>query len=171
MENLNTVINPDIMQKIIAEYYRFERKKQFKKLPIKFIFGFLGFIILIGFITNITLLMSIGLTSLAVITLFFSYVLLKFEFAKNKALASFNKKPNLTDANHQFSFNETELIYTSQLSYSIVKWEMIHDYAINGTELYLYMIDNELFDIYSPKLMGEVEFNAFKTLVIRKFQK
>lgn len=67
-----------------------------------------------------------------------------------------------------FSFDNQGIYYKSENMKSEIKWPMIKRYALDGQNIYLYLSNNELFDVISEDIIGESAFGNFKTLLEEK---
>lgn len=172
METINITFEIDRSKDLYQKYFKFERNKEFKKVPIKLLFGLYFTMIVIGVFTKVDILWIIGLISSILTIGFLFYFFIKFQIAFNNFSSELEKKvlTNANDMNFQFSFNSESIAYKSENINSEIKWTMIKGYVINDQDIYLYMENRELLDIISESILGKEMFEKFKLLLSEKIK-
>lgn len=170
METINITFEIDRTKDLYQKYVKFERKKEFKKVPLKLLIGLFFTLIVIGVFTEVDILWILGLISSILTIGFIFYFFIKFQIAFNKFSSQLEKKvlTNANDLNFQFSFNSEMIAYKSENINSEIKWTMIKGYAINNQDIYLYLANRELLDIISESVLGKERFEKFKLLLSKK---
>jgi len=135
-----------------------------------FLFALSAGMILVGAFTEIDILWILGLISAFLIGIFLLYFFVRFEIAFSKFSKELEKKAKSSDKNFQFSFDSETIVYKSENVNSEIKWTMVKDYQVNGKDLYLFLENRELFDIFSETIMGAEKFEKFKELVKVKME-
>lgn len=168
METINITFEIDRTKDLYQKYVKFERKKEFKKVPLKLLIGLFFTMVVIGVFTEVDILWILGLISSILTIGFIFYFFIKFQIAFNKFSSQLEKKVLTNDTNFQFSFNSEMIAYKSENINSEIKWTMIKGYVINDQDIYLYLANRELLDIISESLLGKEMFEKFKLLLTEK---
>jgi hypothetical protein len=168
VETINITFEIDRTKDLYQKYVKFERKKEFKKVPLKLLIGLFFTMVVIGVFTEVDILWILGLISSILTIGFIFYFFIKFQIAFNKFSSQLEKKVLTNDTNFQFSFNSEMIAYKSENINSEIKWTMIKGYVINDQDIYLYLANRELLDIISESLLGKEMFEKFKLLLTEK---
>ncbi|WP_343635651.1 YcxB family protein [Fluviicola sp.] len=171
MSRLNTIditFEIDRSKELYKKYFKFERKREFKKAPVKFLYGLWAVLIIIAISLQIDALWIIGFICAVLTTVFFLYFFIKFQMAFNKFIKELEKKAGSDDKDFQFGFNSESIIYKSRNISSEIKWDMINGYIINDDDIYLYIENRELLDIISKRILEEQIFENFKSMLFEK---
>jgi hypothetical protein len=170
---LNTIditFETDRSKELYQKYFKFERKREFGKVPIKLLYGLCLVLIITGVFIKVDALWIIGLISAALTTVFLLYFLIKFQIAFNKFMKGLERKAQSDDKDFQFGFNSESIVYKSESMHSEIKWTTIKGYVINGEDIYLYLENRELLDIISKSIIKEKMFDDFKYMLLEKCQ-
>lgn len=168
MTIIDIQFEPDLSKALYKKYFKFERKREFRKVPIKLLYGLWVVLILIGVSLQIDALWIIGSICAALTTVFLLYFFIKFQLVFNKFMKELKKKAASDDKDFQFGFNSGSIIYKSRNISSEIKWDMIKGYAINDNDIYLYIENRELLDIISKRILGEEMFENFRKMLLEQ---
>ncbi|WP_448928266.1 YcxB family protein [Fluviicola sp.] len=168
MNTIDILFEINRSKELYKKYFQFERKREFRKAPVKLLYGLWAILIISGLSTQIDALWIIGLISAALTTVFLLYFLIKFQIAFNKFMKELEKKAESDEKDFQFGFNSESIVYKSENVHSEIKWSMIKGYAINGEDIYLYIENRKLLDIISKQILGEKMFDHFKSILLEK---
>lgn len=171
MNTTSITFNIDQSKKLYKKYFQFERNREFKKVSVKLLFGCYFVLIVVGVVATVDVLWIMGFISCVLTTIFLLYYFLRFQIECNKFSKELEKKALSKDKNFQFSFNSESIFYSSETINSEIKWTGIKDFAINDTDIYLYLENRELLDIISEDILGREMFEKFKSLVSKKLKK
>lgn len=168
LTTIDIQFEPDRSKALYKKYFKFERKREFRKVPIKLLYGLWAVLIIIGVYLQIDALWIIGFICAALTTVFLLYFFIKFQLVFNKFMKELEKRAASDDKDFQFGFNSESILYKSKNISSDIKWDTIKGYAINDNDIYLYIENRELLDIISKRILGEQMFENFKDLVLEK---
>ena len=166
MESIKVEVEIERTRKIFNKYFSFQRNKELKKFPVIPISAvFIAFIV-IGTLANIQFLSILGLISLGLEVLIIIYYLVRFRIYRLRYMSSLEKRIELYPENSfTFAFDESK-IYTESENISLaIKWNLIEKYCENEGDLYLYLKNNELYDIISVSIIGKDAFERFKYIL------
>jgi hypothetical protein len=168
LNTIDVIFEIDRSKELYKKYFKFERKKEFRKTPIKLLYGLWVVLIIIGLSIQIEALWIIGLICAALTTLFLLYFFIKFQVAFSKFMKELEKKAESDDNHFQFGFNSESIVYKSENINSEIKWTAIKGYVINDEDIYLYIENRQLLDIISKRIIKEKMFDDFKDILLEK---
>lgn len=168
MNTIDITFEIDRSKELYKKYFKFERKKEFKKAPVKLLYGLWVVLIIIGVSIQIDALWIIGLISATLTTVFLLFFLIKYQIAFNKFMKELEKKAQSDDNHFQFGFNSETIVYKSENINSEIKWTAIKGYVINDEDIYLYLENRQLLDIISKRIIKEKMFDHFKDMLLEK---
>lgn len=168
MEVIDVIFEEDRSKEAFAKYFKYERQRGLKQVPILLIAIVCSSMIILGLLFKIDILWILGLVSAAVAAVYLLIYFLRFQIVINKYFNEFDKKAKTADKEFQFSFDSECIKYNSKNLNSEIKWPMIKSYFINGEDIYLYLANRELLDIISEEILGSEKFAKFKALLNEK---
>lgn len=168
MEVIDIIFEEDRSKEVYNRYFKFERQRELKKVPIWLIIGICSTMVIVGILFKVDILWILGLISIAFTAVYLLLFLLRFQIVINKFWKEFEKKTKTTDKEFQFSFNSDVIKYNSENLNTEIKWPMIKSYIVNDKDIYLYIENRELFDIISEDILGQDKFAIFKTILEKK---
>lgn len=162
MEVIDITYEEDRTQDVYSRYFKFERARELKKLPLLLIAVVCSSMFVLGLVLNINLLWIIGLIGAAITALYLLIFLIRFQLAINKYMQELEKKAQTMDKEFQFSFDSNGIKYTSENFNSEIKWPMIKSYVFNDNDIYLFLANKALLDIISEEILGKEKFEKLK---------
>ena len=168
METVDVIFEENRTKELYNRYFKFERRREFKKVPSGILYGICTLLILIGVLVSMDILWILGVISASLLSIFLLYFFIRFQIAFNKFSSELEKKAKTLDKDFQFAFDSESISYKSENMNSELKWTMIKNYDLNGEDLYLYLENRELLDIISEKIIGSDRFRRFKEILVEK---
>jgi hypothetical protein len=168
MTSIDITFNPERSKKLFKNYFAYERKREFKKVPIVLLYSVCFLLIGIDWFADLHLLWKIGFGALILITSYILFYLLKFQLALNRINKEIELAAKSSPIQFQFSFDSEGVTYASEHEYSQMKWELIKTFAVNGEDIYLFTENHKLLEIISPSIIGQEHFDHFKELLSSK---
>lgn len=168
MTPIDITFNPELSKKLFKKYFAYQRKREFKKVPIVLLYSVCFLLIGIDWFADLHLLWKIGFGALILITSYILFYLLKFQLAFNRINKEIELAAKSSSTQFQFSFNSDGMTYITEHTNSQVKWELIKAFVVNGEEIYLFKENQKLLDIISPSIIGQEHFDHFKELLSSK---
>lgn len=167
LETIDLIFEVEKTRELYKRYFKFQRKKEFKKIPSVTLLSISALLALIGYFVKIDLLWIIGLISASLVSIFLFYYFIRFQIAYTNYSVKLKNSYKYLDKNFQFLFDSENIVYKSKNMTSEIKWNLITDYDVNGKDLYLFMENRELFDIISEQIIGKYQFDIFKEILTK----
>ncbi len=168
METIELTVDLALTRMLFERYFKFELRRELKKVPIYFLLGMSTVLILLGLFSQIELLWILGIIFALLVSLFLLFYLIRFKIASTKILKYVLKKASAGDKHFVFSFDSVSINYKSDNKQTDINWELIKKYFINEKDVYLYLENQELLDIISESIIGEEKFNKFIEILKEK---
>ena len=116
------------------------------------------------------LLFGLGLIVSGFSILYLGVYLLRFKLTfsrfRNDIIRS---KADIPDS-FSFSYDDKRMVRKSKAQTSETLWEALSHIEMNGNDMYLYLKSGSLHDIISSRILGDVEFQAFKEVALAHFE-
>ena len=168
MEEIIINYNFDLTISLYEKYFKFERKREFKKVPIFFLVGIVLTLLLIDVLFSVYIFWILGITTALIVGLFLLFYYLKFESFVKRFKKELLKEKNSEDMNFTFSFDEETINYKSKNENTKLNWNAVKEYIENDGDLYVYRENKILIDILSIKIIGPKNFKKIKEILTKK---
>ena len=168
MTSVDVKFDLERSKRIYKNYFDFERKRQFKKLPTRIIVALGLASVIAGFITKVAFFYWFGAIILFLIWIVFTYYRNQFNTAYTKYIAGLEKNANKSNQDFTFGFDDEGMSYRSEGANLDLKWHMISYFIVNQEEIYLFTQENRLYDIISLTILGKENFDSFMLLLKAK---
>jgi len=122
----------------------------------------------VGLASGLSFFIYLGAATIVIIVFAVLYYLIRFKSSFDSFIREMEGSYNESGKHGKFGYNDEKMVYQSEKFRNEIRWDAIHNYEVNGTELYLFLKRNRLLDIYSPKIMGDVMFTEFFEIVKQK---
>lgn len=168
MNSINVSHDLATLTALYKKYFKYARKRELSKIPSVGIIVMGALFSLAGMLFSLHLLIYLGIITLAFLGAFLFYFRIKFQRAFHKLNRDLQKNEAVTPKSIQFSFDDDGMSYISMNSSHRFNWDHIANYAENKGDIYLFTASHELFDIISTALIGETNFQLFRTVLDQK---
>ncbi len=170
LEEVRIIYDKERTRQIFEKYFKYEQQRELKKLPV-----WLGALVCCALIASglalkIRILWIIGCVSIGISVLYLLVFLIRFQLVRDRSLKELDQRNKSMDMAYTFYFDSNTIKYVSENHNSETKWTAIRSYSINGDDVYLYLANNELFDIISKQLLGPEKYDKFVQIIRSQLQ-
>lgn len=161
MKSISINFDSQITEGIYKRYFKFERKRFFKNVPVTELYLSFGIFTVLGVLFDVFLILILGAISLSLFSIYIGFHYLQFALFVKRGKKYLNEMSGIMDNHYEFSFNDEMMIYKSENTSSETKWAMVDRYDINEGDVYLFLKEGRLFDIISGQIIGQDNYQAF----------
>lgn len=169
METIEITYNSKRTRRLFKKYLDYERQRQIKRLPSKWIIGFSFILVVIGVAINSLSTICFGVLIATLFIAYLVYFYYKYEAIFKNYMKAVEQRHLESESTFTFGFDSNGLSYVSPNTNQQTKWNIIGRYEVNEGDIYLFYKNDTLFDIISESIIGKEKYSKFLKILTEKY--
>lgn len=170
METLEIRSDQRIEVKLLRKCIWFEFCQGMRRTRFWLYLVLAGVISILSWLLNHQLLLHLSVLMIIIIGAWVVYQSMKYLRVYLHLLHSSRSSALPDGTKYTFQYDEEGMRFLSGSEESFTKWDELDQYAVHKGDLYVY-VNQHIFNIFSPSIMGQEAFDRFRNLAQRKLTK